>query len=45
MRRFARLTPVLRALLVPAALLLAACQGPPPTESTVDKADFLVRHD
>jgi len=45
MRRFARCTTFLRALLAPAALLLAACQGPPPTESTVEKADFLVRHD
>jgi tetratricopeptide (TPR) repeat protein len=45
MSRIVRATTILRAVAAPAALLLAACQGPPPTESTVDKADFLVRHD
>jgi tetratricopeptide (TPR) repeat protein len=45
MRRTDRCTRFLRATLAPAAMLLAACQGPPPTESTVDRADYLVRHD
>jgi tetratricopeptide (TPR) repeat protein len=45
MSRLVRVTTILRALAAPAALLLAACQGPPPTDSTVQKADFLLKHD
>ena len=45
MSRIVRVTTILRALAAPAALLLAACQGPPPTDSTVQKADFLLKHD
>ena len=45
MSRIVRVSTILRALAAPAALLLAACQGPPPTDSTVQKADFLLKHD
>jgi tetratricopeptide (TPR) repeat protein len=45
MSRTVRAVAILRAIAAPAVLLLAACQGPPPTESTVDRADFLVKHE
>ena len=45
MSRIVRVSTILRALAAPAAQLLAACQGPPPTDSTVQKADFLLKHD
>jgi predicted Zn-dependent protease len=44
MSRLAPLGIVLRCIAAPAALFLAACQGPPPTESTVDRASYLVEH-
>ncbi|MCE2874937.1 MAG: hypothetical protein LW625_04765 [Planctomycetaceae bacterium] len=44
MSRLAPLGIVLRCIATPAALFLAACQGPPPTESTVDRASYLVEH-
>ena len=44
MSRLAPLGTVLRCIAAPAALFLAAGQGPPPTESTVDRASYLVEH-
>ena len=45
MPRHFRRAEALRATLALAAMLLAACQGPPPTESTVQQADYLLRYD
>jgi len=45
MSRLDRFSIFLRAFALPAALFLAACQGPPPTDSTVKDADFLLLHD
>jgi tetratricopeptide (TPR) repeat protein len=45
MPRTVRVATILRAFAAPAALFLAACQGPPPTESTVEKADYLMKHE
>jgi tetratricopeptide (TPR) repeat protein len=45
MSRLATLGNFLRACAAPAALMLAACQGPPPTDATIAKADLLLEHD
>ncbi|MGA1266845.1 MAG: tetratricopeptide repeat protein [Phycisphaerales bacterium] len=45
MIRVASLLHPARVLLLMAAMAAAACQGPPPTDSTVQKADFLLEHD
>ncbi|MFM7809318.1 MAG: tetratricopeptide repeat protein [Planctomycetota bacterium] len=45
MNRHATLGKLLRACAAPAALILAACQGPPPTDATIQKANLLLDHD
>ena len=45
MPRHARTPQVLRAALLLAVTLLAACKGPPPTDSTVQRADELLKYD
>ena len=44
MPRFERCVRAFRAMPALAALLLAACQGPPPTDSTVQRADELLKY-
>jgi tetratricopeptide (TPR) repeat protein len=45
MSRHATLVLALRTCAVLAVMLLAACQGPPPTDSTIARANLLLEHD
>ncbi len=45
MSRLPRIRTLVTLAVVPAVLAAMGCQGPPPTDSTIQQADFLLKHD